>query len=49
MNHITTKKMYKHPKTETLPVEPVEILCVSGDGRVGVETVHPIDFYHKVE
>ena len=43
------KKMYKHPQTETLSVGPVEILCVSGDGRVSVDAVHPINFYHKVE
>lgn len=48
MNHITTKKMYKQPQTETMPVEPANILCVSGEDRVIVDSLHPIDFYQKV-
>lgn len=49
MNHIKTKKMYKKPETEAMPVEPANILCISGDGRTAVNAVHPIDFYLKVE
>lgn len=45
MNRKITKKMYKKPEIETTPVEPANILCVSGDGRVGVESHTPMDSY----
>ena len=36
------KKMYKQPQTEAMQVEPACIICVSQDGRVGVNTT-PLD------
>ena len=29
--------MYKKPETDTTPVKPMSIICVSPDGRVGVD------------
>ena len=34
----TTKKMYKEPKIETMPMLPASVICVSADGRTGVNS-----------
>lgn len=42
------KKMYKQPETETLPMQTAGVLCVSGDGRVGV-VYTPLSSTIKIE
>ena len=34
--------MYKKPETDATPVKPMSIICVSADGRVGVDNENKV-------